>query len=268
MKSPFPGMDPYLERHWLDVHQRMCTYSCDALSDQLGAGLRARMGERLIIEREEDASREMYPDVRVFQHGDSDRPIVPQADAAVAVAEPLIISAEPTEYRQPFVQIIDLRSGGRVITVIEFMSPTNKLPGDGRDKYLAKMDECKRADVSVVEIDLTRGGRRQVLCLERRIPASHRTLFMTSVWRNKDKGFGRFEIYRMPLQERLPAIRIPLRREDPDAVLDLQALIDQAYAKGQYDDIDYTEPAIPPLEGEDATWADELLKAAGKRLKN
>jgi len=26
MKSPFPGMDPYLEQHWRSVHHRLLTY--------------------------------------------------------------------------------------------------------------------------------------------------------------------------------------------------------------------------------------------------
>src|SRR5947209_7388078 len=59
--------------------------------------------------------------------------------------------------------------------------------------------------------------------------------------------------------------RVPLRETDADVPLDLQALIAQVYRHGRYDDIDYTVPPVPPLDGEDATWADELLRAAGKR---
>jgi hypothetical protein len=28
MRSPFPGMDPYLEQFWLDVHASSIIYSC------------------------------------------------------------------------------------------------------------------------------------------------------------------------------------------------------------------------------------------------
>jgi hypothetical protein len=46
----------------------------------------------------------------------------------------------------------------------------------------------------------------------------------------------------------------------------LQPLIDQAYRKGRYGDtIDYREPPDPPLEDDDAVWADTLLKEIGKR---
>jgi len=27
MKSPFPGMDPYLEEHWTDVHSTLVVYA-------------------------------------------------------------------------------------------------------------------------------------------------------------------------------------------------------------------------------------------------
>jgi len=47
--------------------------------------------------------------------------------------------------------------------------------------------------------------------------------------------------------------------------LDLQALLDQCYRNGRYDDIDYAEPTIPALAAEESAWAEALLKAAGKQ---
>jgi hypothetical protein len=43
MKSPFPGMDPYLELHWRDVHHSLCTYARDALQPQVRPALLARI---------------------------------------------------------------------------------------------------------------------------------------------------------------------------------------------------------------------------------
>src|SRR4029453_13394738 len=45
MKSPFPGMDPYLERHWLDIHTSFVTSSCDSLKQKLPANLCPRRGK-------------------------------------------------------------------------------------------------------------------------------------------------------------------------------------------------------------------------------
>ena len=69
----------------------------------------------------------------------------------------------------------------------------------------------------------------------------------------------------LKLRERLPIIPIPLRKTDPDVTLDLQPLLDQAYRNGRYDRTDYRKPCAPPLEGEDAQWAEQLLKSPVKR---
>ena len=51
----------------------------------------------------------------------------------------------------------------------------------------------------------------------------------------------------------------------PGTDLGRRTQLRQVYHHGRYDDIDYTLPPVPPLEAEDAAWADELLRAAGKR---
>ncbi len=159
-------------------------------------------------------------------------------------------------------EIRDARSGGRVITVIEFISPTNKVPGDGLTKYRQKQRECHDGDVNLVEIDLTRGGDRSLImpvnCMKRR----DRTTYQAWVSRAnvREKGWA----FRLPLTQRLPAIPIPLRPTDQDVLLDLQPLIDQIYENGRYsEDIDYSEPLRPPFSPEEAEWvAQRLAKSA------
>lgn len=50
MKSPFPGMDPYLEAYWGDVHQRLVMYLSDAIQVNLPVDLRSRVEERVFDE--------------------------------------------------------------------------------------------------------------------------------------------------------------------------------------------------------------------------
>src|SRR5256885_6518067 len=52
VKSPFPGMDPYLEARWGDVHQSLITYARDALQPNLPPDLRARVEERVFVQTE------------------------------------------------------------------------------------------------------------------------------------------------------------------------------------------------------------------------
>ncbi|MGZ3488034.1 MAG: DUF4058 family protein [Isosphaeraceae bacterium] len=258
MRSPFPGMDPYLEQFWGDVHHRLITYTCDALQRHLPGDLLARMGERVFVEPAEGQGRNIVPDVRVVERGRPQERGIGTGNG-VAVAEPLVIHLDQSEpVRQGFIEIIDIKSGRRVVTVIEVLSPSNKISGPGRDLYVKKQEELRAGGVSLVEIDLLRAGTRVLSVPFDRIPEGHRSAYAVCARR----GWKPFEIeyYRIPLRERLPAIPIPLRRDDRDVALDLQSLIDQCYEFGRYsDDIDYREEPDPPLGGDDARWAEALL---------
>jgi hypothetical protein len=69
----------------------------------------------------------------------------------------------------------------------------------------------------------------------------------------------------MQFRQPLPPLPIPLRSVDADIVLPLQPFIDRAYVAGGHDDIDYSKPLDPPLNADDEAWADQLLRAAGRR---
>lgn len=262
MQSPFPGMDPYLEQHWGDVHHRLITYASDQLQARLPEDLRARVEERVFVEDYEGEARDIYPDVRVLERGQG-KTAVPKTAEVLAVAEPLVINLNDEPVTQGYIEIIDIGSGNRVVTVIEFLSPSNKLPGKGRDLYLQKQRELKEGRVSLVEIDLVRAGKRVLAVPTRRIPKSHRTTYPVCVRRGWKAAA--VEIYRLPLQERLPVVKIPLREKDADAPLDLQALVEQCYRNGRYDDLNYAEEPDPPLSKADALWVEQMLRDHGQR---
>ena len=90
-----------------------------------------------------------------------------------------------------------------------------------------KQREIKKSAVSLVEIDLTREGKRVLLISPERIPPTHRTTYQVCVRRGYKPS--RVEVYRAPLRASLPIIKIPLREGDADVPLDLQALIDLCY---------------------------------------
>lgn len=263
MASPFPGMDPYLEQHWRDVHTSLITYARDQLQANLPGDLRARVEERVVVEPGLDVERSVFPDIRVVQRGRGGAS-AEAAEAGVAVAEPLVIHLPDEPATETFIEIIDLGSGRRVVTVIEVLSLSNKLPGESQELYLKKRDELRRGGVSLVEIDLLRAGRRVLPIPAQRIPESHRTTYQVCVrrgWRSTA-----VELYRVPLRQRLPTINVPLRETDCDVPLDLQALVDRSYRNAGYDDdLDYRRPPDPPLDPDDEAWADELLRSQGRR---
>jgi hypothetical protein len=245
----------------------------DQLQPSLPGDLRARMQERVDIEspgmRHEDD-----PDVRVVE-----RPRRRAARAGTAVtervatartadgvptpAEPIVIHLDTEPVTESSIEIVGVKSGHRVITSIEVLSPANKHAGEGQRLFLQKRDDMTRAGVNTVEIDLLRGGDRILMIRQEQIPPSHRAYYQICVWRAAQPGS--VLVYKAPLRERLPVSSIPLRPADPDALLDLQLAVDQSYRNGGYDDIDYADEPEPRLTKADARWADALLKKQGRR---
>ena len=139
----FPGMDPYLEnpRVWPGVHARLIVYLADQLQPQLSPRYVAAVGERVYVE---GTSRQYLPDVAIER---SPRPQRANGAAVAELERPLIIEVHNLEIRESFIEIIDLESDQKVVTVIEVLSPTNKAPGSGQDSYLKKQSDILTSTV-------------------------------------------------------------------------------------------------------------------------
>jgi len=258
--SPFPGMDPYLERPaiWPGVHQGMITYASAALNAVLPAGYVADIGERLYVVQSE---RSTYPDVAVLEHPNPARTGAARgAGTALASDPPWIVTYEPTEIREVFSEILPVGDESRVITVIEVLSPTNKTAGtEGRQRYLTKQRQVLARQTHLIEIDLLREGEHTVAAPADALLERGRWHYLVSLHR-AGQG-GRFETWPITLRDRLPRICAPLADGDPDVVLDLQAVFQRCYDEGGYAGrIDYhrRDPSVA-LAPEDAAWAKTLL---------
>ena len=265
-QNPFPGMNPYLEAEWPGVHNALVTYIRDALSEGLPDGLLPRLDQRVFVEAFDTVDRVVRPDVYVYQ---ARRLPVPESTGGVAVAtlappvaKPILIDVVDTEVVETFIELIDARSGGRVITTIEVVSPSNKAGGKGREQYLERRQAAMAAGVHVVEIDLLRAGRPLTLAAPDIVPRTARSPYHAVVSRATRRQ--RFEYYSMPLRQPLPSIGIPLRASDDDVVVSLQPLLDRAYMMGRYaDEIDYAHPPEPAFDGDEAAWVRQVLTEAG-----
>src|SRR5438105_10680253 len=107
MKSPFPGMDPYLEQHWGDVHHNLITFAQGLLNEHLPDDLRARVQERVLVELPTE-DRVYYPYVRVVEHERRGRAGAAVALSEVTVAEPLEVPFLEPE-TQGFLEIVETR---------------------------------------------------------------------------------------------------------------------------------------------------------------
>jgi hypothetical protein len=273
-RSPFPGMDPWLEKHWGDLHHRIVQYGCDQLADRLPSGLFAAVEETVRVFESSESLGRVRPDVAVLER-DARRQAKSEdgggGGAAVAAAVDIAV-ADPIRIRLPNLPVVEshveiraVGGGEPLVTAIEIISPTNKTDPRGRQAYLRKRAAYYDAGVNVVEIDLLREGEPVIDVPWDVLPDDQRTAYRACVRRAPIAADVPLEIeyYPMPLRQRLPTISIPLRIADADVVLDVQRCIDQAYEMGRYAlRVDYTKPPTPPLPPEDATWAREVVAAS------
>jgi hypothetical protein len=264
MKSPFPGMDPYLEWFWGDMQTSMAVYLRDQLRPQMPSDLVVRIEEYVSVEDVDEEPYGYVPDVHVVKvpGGGGTQP---RATATATTSKPFVIPLrhEPRTLRS--VRIIDTSTGHKIVTAIEILSPANKVGRKGRAAYEKKRkDLLTGGRVNLVEIDLIREGDPILLVADHHVPGEYYKPYRVCVLRATKKR--QVEFYQATFRERLPTIPIPLRAKDRDAALNLQALIDQCYENGDYGHlIDYRESPRPPLRGDDAEWADALLRQQGRR---
>ncbi len=259
MKSPFPGMDPFLELHWGDVHTRLIVYASNQINPQLPPDLQARVEESGKVTIDDDgkvSSRTIYPDVSVVEDPCGISSKGSQQTAVAEIAEPLRIRVDENPIRR-HIEIIDGSVGGRVVTAIEILSPSNKIGFDGANAYKRKQHEYIAAGVNLVEIDLIRQGEFVVAAPLELVPEKYRNAYVICI-RRAEKPWE-IELYRASMAETLPNFPIPLRPTDRDAVVRLQPLIDDCYRDGRYAHIDYGQRLQPPLSDAEVAWVAGLV---------
>jgi hypothetical protein len=255
MRTPFPGMDPYLEHPvlWEGVHARVIVTLANQLQPHLDPRYVTSIEERVFVE----GPQRRIPDVWVQKVQDNGGTLTvagPQVDTAV------VLEVEELEVRETRVEILDLYNNMKLVALIEVVSPTNKAAGPGRDSYVAKQQEILAWDCHLIEIDLLRRGQHVLSIPEWRIQELRPYDYLVCVSRWPQRN--RFELYPRPLRERLPRIHIPLADPDPDVPLDIQAALEQVYEEGRFmRRVRYDEPCEPPLEAQDQQWATECWTA-------
>jgi hypothetical protein len=262
-------MDPYLEEpaRWPGVHQLLLSRAVTELNVLLPQRYVANLGERLYVAQ---PNRSVYPDVFVVEHPPPPRaPRNPESGGIATMVmvsdPPLVLTVEPIQHREVFVEILPVGDEGRVVTFLEVLSPSNKSAGSpGRELYLSKQQQVLASPTHLIEIDLLRRGEPTTAAPLDRLIEHGPWDYLVSLHRGGQAG--RFEVWPILLRQRLPRIRVPLADGDPDVVLDLQTLLDRVYDDGAYARrIDYRRHPVAPLTRADADWADALLRERGLR---
>jgi hypothetical protein len=170
MRSPFPGMDPYIEAFglWEDFHSHLIEKIGEKLADAAPDHYLVRTGERCyVVLRESDGttSHSFVPDLSVSMPHARKRT---GKRAGTALAEPPDESEPITlrpfiqeEHRETFVEIYEANPDQRLVTSVGVLSPSNKRPGtEGWNLYQRKRQSLLLGDASLVELDLLRDGQR------------------------------------------------------------------------------------------------------------
>jgi hypothetical protein len=249
MRSPFPGMDPYLENpgRWTGVHDGLIAAIRADLNRRIRPRFVADAGATIYVVAAEDR-RWVYPDVFVVEA----RQVV-GAGAAARIEAPLqVLMDGPETFSQPYVAILD-SANLEVVTFLEILSPINKAPitSQARSDFLRKRAEVLASRTHRVEIDLLRAGERMP---EVRGAGDYCVLV-------KRSGTPVAGVWPIGLRDRLPTIGIPLRDAD-DVPLDLQAMLDRVWTDGGYADlVDYGASPLPPaLDAAEVQWAAEQVR--------
>lgn len=241
-RSPYPGMDPYIERdEWEDFHTRLMTTIGDRISPAIRPGYIARVERRVYIDDPDISPDPSFrqADVAVVE---SESWGVNEPTAAVATAPAVSCTVPlPTERRESFLTVRHTRDRSRIVTIIEVLSPSNKRAGsEGIRQYLRKRRDVLQSDAHLVEIDLLLGGTRPPI--DDRPPGDY---FVMTGRRGRRP---QVDVVAWSLMDRLPTIAVPLTAPDPDVPLDLQAAFASVYENAGYDlsikyDGAYPEPA-------------------------
>ncbi|MBM4424413.1 MAG: DUF4058 family protein [Chloroflexi bacterium] len=251
MRSPFPGMDPYLEHPslWPDVHNRLIAAIADSLSPAVAPNYYVALERRAYLLMPNDLEVLVgRPDLAVMQRHPPERlSPLPLAEAGVVEVEVLIHD----EVGDNYLEVRDAVTK-QIVTVLELLSPANKLFGQGRKDYEVKREHILQSQTNFVEIDLLRAG--PPMATNPAVPGDYRILVSRGAQR------PRGHLYHFNLRQPIPSFTLPLLPGDTEPSVDVNTILHALYERARFDlIIDYTQPPVPPLRDADAEWARALI---------
>ena len=164
MRSPFPGMDLYLEypAFWSSFHTRLIVAIADAIEPQLDAHYYVEVESRTYqSDGSEDEVLTGIPNAIVFAEKselDLSKEKSGGSGSVVTQLRPEKVSLPmPLEVKERYLEVREMGTDA-VITVIELLSPANKRSSEGRSAYEKKRRSILGSSTHLVELDLLRGA--------------------------------------------------------------------------------------------------------------
>jgi Protein of unknown function (DUF4058) len=264
MRPPFPGMDPWLEHPdlWLDVHNSLITAIRDELASKVAPRYFVAVEQRAYLVPIPGDEVTVRPDILVSRTRSRRRvPVPARPDASVGTGVMDLEVAVPVKDRIEEWYLEIRRVGtGKVVTVIEVLSPTNKSHRPGRKQYLRKRERILGSNTNLVEIDLLRKGNPMPLTIHEPVKSDYRILI------SRGDSRPRARLLAFGVRQPIPVIPIPLLPKDPKPTLDLNTVLHALYERARFDlQLDYANLPVPPLDEKDAAWARAIVSPKSRR---
>jgi hypothetical protein len=151
-KNPFPGMNPFFEQQWRDAHASLITYLRDALQERLPPDLIIRAEEEVVAIGGSESKTTYRPGVQVREPWTLREPDVAEMTGKAPLVTPAteLIRVLLDEEVQRRLEIRE--TTGRLITVLELVSPTNKIESAERDRCGGRPAESIGKEVQMNEV--------------------------------------------------------------------------------------------------------------------
>lgn len=222
MPCPLPGMDPYLEdeKLWPAFQHQLVACLYQILLPGLVDRYRARVNQR-----------------------------------TYSTEQPLFTSIIREQHLEEVIEVRQ-RADNKLVTLIDVVSPINKMRPQGRAAYLETRKQARSQSASIVEIDLVLQGQPMLDYSRDGLPEWDYAITVTRCTQPE-----RYEIYTTTLQKRLPRFKVPLAPDDRDTVLDLQATFARCYDQSNFSShIDYKHDPQMKMAEDDLKWLGEVLR--------
>jgi uncharacterized protein DUF4058 len=157
MKSPLPGIDPYLEHPslWPDMHNQLMAALADDLSARVAPRYYVGVARRACLLEADDLVLIGRPDIAIASTTDTSG-FTPHLVATSVTVQDVDVPMQD-EVSETFLEIHEVKTG-KLITVLELLSPANKLHRQGREEDERTRGSIFRRWTNLVEIDLIRAG--------------------------------------------------------------------------------------------------------------
>lgn len=163
----------------------------------------------------------------------------------------------PTTVKERYLEVREIGSEA-VITVIEVLSPKNKRKGQGRTAYERQRSRILGSLSHLIEVDLLRAHPPMTM-LGHVQPTHYRIVVSRSEHRPQA------DLYGFNLPEPIPSFPLPLKPEEREPTVDLQAIVEGVCERAGYNQrLDYRQPISPPISVTDRQWVERLLAEVRK----